>query len=31
VIVGGNVVTYRYTNRSKIIRNAIATTGMNEY
>src|SRR5882762_10437015 len=31
VIVGGKVVTYRYTNCSKIIRNAIATTGMNEY
>src|SRR4051812_10511767 len=31
VIVGGNVVTYRKTNLSKIIRNAIATTGMNEY
>src|SRR6476619_5583024 len=31
VIVGGSVVTYLKTNRSKIIRNAIATTGMNEY
>ena len=31
VIAGGKVVTYRKTNRSKIIRNAIATTGMNEY
>src|SRR6185295_13247703 len=31
VIVGGSVVTYRKTNRSKIIRNAMATTGMNEY
>src|SRR5215510_7313270 len=31
VIVGGSVVTYRNTNCSKIIRNAIATTGMNEY
>src|SRR2546425_6784876 len=31
VMVGGNVVTYRNTNRSKIIRNAMATTGMNEY
>src|SRR4029077_8917879 len=31
VIVGGSVVTYRNTNCSKIIRKAIATTGMNEY
>ena len=31
VTVGGNVVTYRNTNCSKIIRNAIATTGTNEY
>src|SRR3989454_9380591 len=31
VMVGGSVVTYRNTNRSKIIRNAIATTGINEY
>jgi hypothetical protein len=31
VIVGGSVVTYRNTNCSKIIKNAIATTGMNEY
>src|SRR4029077_12192820 len=31
VTVGGSVVTYRKTNRSKIIRKAIATTGMNEY
>ena len=31
MIVGGSVVTYRKTNCSKIIRNAIATTGMNEY
>src|SRR2546425_285814 len=31
VIVGGKVVTYLYTNCSKIMRNAIAITGMNEY
>src|SRR6266571_4610417 len=31
VIPGGNVVKYWKTNRSKIIRNARATTGMNEY
>ena len=31
MIVGGSVVTYRKTNCSKIIRKAIATTGMNEY
>ena len=31
VIVGGNVVTNRNTNCYKIKRNAIATTGMNEY
>ena len=31
MIVGGKVVTYLKTNCSKIIRNAIATTGMNEY
>ena len=31
VIVGGSVVTYLNTNCSKIIRKAIATTGMNEY
>src|SRR3954469_11245402 len=31
VIVGGKVVTNRNTNCSNTIRNAIATTGMNEY
>src|SRR3990170_8778619 len=31
VIVGGKVVTYRKTNCSNTIRNANATTGMNEY
>src|SRR3990172_13143109 len=31
VIVGGSVVTYRKTNCSKIMRKAMATTGMNEY
>src|SRR5689334_8419689 len=31
VMVAGTVVTYRKMNCSKIIRNAIATTGTNEY
>ena len=31
VIIGGNVVMYRNTNCSNTIRNAMATTGTNEY